>query len=54
MRVVQIANFYGPRSGGLRAAVDRLVAEYRTLVDPRRCAKCGPNAACRQQTRTLA
>ena len=24
MRVVQVANFYGPRSGGLRTAVDRL------------------------------
>jgi alpha-1,6-mannosyltransferase len=30
MRVVQVANFYGPRSGGLRTAVDRLGAEYRT------------------------
>src|SRR5690242_17433210 len=29
MRVVQVANFYGPRSGGLRTAVDRLGAEYR-------------------------
>src|SRR4051812_42552854 len=29
MRVVQIANFYGPRSGGLRTAVDKLGAEYR-------------------------
>jgi len=28
MRVVQGANFYGPRSGGLRTAVDRLGAEY--------------------------
>src|SRR5690242_6739262 len=28
MRVVQVANFYGPRSGGLRIAVDRLGAEY--------------------------
>ncbi|MGA9375654.1 MAG: glycosyltransferase [Mycobacterium sp.] len=28
MRVVQIANFYGPRSGGLRTAIDRLGAEY--------------------------
>src|ERR1700677_5018346 len=28
MRVVQVANFYGPRSGGLRTAVDRLAAEY--------------------------
>src|SRR6201995_701689 len=27
MRVVQVANFYGPRSGGLRTAVDRLGAE---------------------------
>ena len=27
-RVVQVANFYGPRSGGLRTAVDRLGAEY--------------------------
>jgi alpha-1,6-mannosyltransferase len=27
--VVQVANFYGPRSGGLRTAVDRLGAEYR-------------------------
>ncbi|MGV0789819.1 glycosyltransferase [Mycolicibacterium sp. XJ2] len=31
MRVVQIANFYGPRSGGLRTAVDRLGAEYRAI-----------------------
>ncbi|MDT5254609.1 MAG: alpha,6-mannosyltransferase [Mycobacterium sp.] len=29
MRVVQVANFYGPRSGGLRTAIDRLGAEYR-------------------------
>ena len=28
MRVVQVANFYGPRSGGLRTAVDRIGAEY--------------------------
>lgn len=28
MRVVQVANFYGPRSGGLRTAVDRLGSEY--------------------------
>ncbi|BBY37750.1 GDP-mannose-dependent alpha-(1-6)-phosphatidylinositol dimannoside mannosyltransferase [Mycobacterium mantenii] len=28
MRVVQVANFYGPRSGGLRTAIDRLGAEY--------------------------
>ena len=28
MRVVQVANFDGPRSGGLRTAVDRLGAEY--------------------------
>jgi alpha-1,6-mannosyltransferase len=28
MRVIQVANFYGPRSGGLRTAVDRLGAEY--------------------------
>jgi alpha-1,6-mannosyltransferase len=28
MRVVQVVNFYGPRSGGLRTAVDRLGAEY--------------------------
>ena len=28
MRVVQVANFYGPRSGGLRTAVDRLGEEY--------------------------
>lgn len=27
--MVQVANFYGPRSGGLRTAVDRLGAEYR-------------------------
>ena len=26
--MVQVANFYGPRSGGLRTAVDRLGAEY--------------------------
>jgi alpha-1,6-mannosyltransferase len=29
MRVVQVANFYWPRSGGLRTTVDRLGAEYR-------------------------
>ncbi|WP_062795642.1 glycosyltransferase [Williamsia muralis] len=28
MRVVQVANFYGPRSGGLRTAVDQLGAGY--------------------------
>jgi alpha-1,6-mannosyltransferase len=28
VRIVQVANFYGPRSGGLRTAVDRLGAEY--------------------------
>lgn len=28
MRVAQVANFYGPRSGGLRTALDRLGAEY--------------------------
>ena len=28
MRIVHVANFYGPRSGGLRTAVDRLTAEY--------------------------
>ena len=28
LRVAQVANFYGPRSGGLRTAVDRLGAEY--------------------------
>ncbi|MGE2835987.1 glycosyltransferase [Mycobacterium sp. SMC-4] len=28
MRVVQVANFYGPRSGGLRTAVDRLGEQY--------------------------
>ena len=32
MRVVQVANFYGPRSGGLRTAVDRLGAEYCAAV----------------------
>ena len=31
MRVVQVANFYGPRSGGLRTAIDRLGAEYSAL-----------------------
>ena len=46
MRVVQVANFYGPRSGGLRTAVDRLGAEYRAaghevyLVVPGREAEC--------------
>jgi alpha-1,6-mannosyltransferase len=30
MRIVQVANFYGPRSGGLRTAVDRLGAEYHS------------------------
>lgn len=45
MRVVQVANFYGPRSGGLRTAVDRLGAEYRAaghevfLVVPGPCAQ---------------
>jgi alpha-1,6-mannosyltransferase len=44
MRVVQVANFYGPRSGGLRTAVDRLGAEYFAaghevfLVVPGSCA----------------
>lgn len=44
MRVVQVANFYGPRSGGLRTAVDRLGAEYAAaghevfLVVPGCCA----------------
>jgi alpha-1,6-mannosyltransferase len=28
MRIVQVANFYGPRSGGLRTALDRLGAGY--------------------------
>jgi alpha-1,6-mannosyltransferase len=28
VRIAQVANFYGPRSGGLRTAVDRLGAEY--------------------------
>lgn len=28
MRIVQVANFYGPRSGGLRTAVDQLGAGY--------------------------
>jgi len=28
MRVVQVANFYGPRAVGLRTAIDRLGAEY--------------------------
>lgn len=28
MRIVQVANFYGPRSGGLRTAIDRLGDEY--------------------------
>ena len=43
MRVVQVANFYGPRSGGLRTAVDRLGAEYCAtghevfLIVPGRC-----------------
>ena len=45
MRVVQVANFYGPRSGGLRTAVDRLGAEYCAaghevfLVVPGRCSE---------------
>ncbi|MDQ1690749.1 MAG: alpha,6-mannosyltransferase [Pseudonocardiales bacterium] len=40
MRVVQLANFYSPTSGGLRVAVDRLGAGYRaqgidtTLIVP--------------------
>jgi alpha-1,6-mannosyltransferase len=46
MRVVQVANFYGPRSGGLRTAVDRLGAEYAAaghevyLVVPGRYSEC--------------
>ncbi|MGB6073818.1 MAG: glycosyltransferase, partial [Rhodococcus sp. (in: high G+C Gram-positive bacteria)] len=28
MRIVQLANFYGPRSGGLRTAVDQLGSGY--------------------------
>ncbi|MFP5488616.1 MAG: glycosyltransferase [Acidimicrobiia bacterium] len=28
MHIVQLANFYGPRSGGLRTAVDQLAARY--------------------------
>ncbi|MET0197687.1 MAG: alpha-(1-2)-phosphatidylinositol mannosyltransferase, partial [Rhodococcus fascians] len=28
VRIVQLANFYGPRSGGLRTAVDQLGAGY--------------------------
>lgn len=28
MRIVQLANFYGPRSGGLRVAVDELARHY--------------------------
>lgn len=28
MRIVQLANFYGPRSGGLRTAIDQLGAGY--------------------------
>ena len=46
MRVVQVANFYGPRSGGLRTAVDRLGAEYCAaghsvyLIVPGRNAEC--------------
>jgi alpha-1,6-mannosyltransferase len=45
MRVVQVANFYGPRSGGLRTAVDRLGAEYCAhghevfLLVPGQCAE---------------
>ncbi|WP_338888386.1 glycosyltransferase [Rhodococcus sovatensis] len=40
MRIVQLANFYGPRSGGLRTAIDQLGAGYTarghevTLVVP--------------------
>jgi phosphatidylinositol alpha 1,6-mannosyltransferase len=40
MHIVQLANFYGPSSGGLRVAVDSLAAEYerlghrRTLIVP--------------------
>lgn len=30
MHIVQLANFYGPRSGGLRTAVDRLAGGYCT------------------------
>ena len=46
MRVVQVANFYGPRSGGLRTAIDRLGAEYCAaghevfLVVPGRYSDC--------------
>ena len=40
MRVVQVANFYGPRSGGLRTAVDRLGAEYSAAAT--RCSSSSP------------
>src|SRR5204862_6858143 len=33
MRIVQLANFYAPTSGGLRVAVDRLRAGYRAHGD---------------------
>jgi alpha-1,6-mannosyltransferase len=44
MRVVQVANFYGPRSGGLRTAVDRLGAEYCTAGHEVFLVVPGPNA----------
>ena len=45
MRVVQVANFYGPRSGGLRTAVDRLGAEYCAVGHDVFLIVPGPHAA---------
>ena len=30
MRIVHVANFYGPRSGGIRTAMHALAREYRS------------------------
>jgi alpha-1,6-mannosyltransferase len=48
MRVVQVANFYGPRSGGLRTAVDRLGAEYCAVGHDVYLLVPGPAAASRR------
>jgi len=50
MRVVQVANFYGPRSGGLRTAVDRLGAEYCAAGHEVFLVVPGPDSQCTVMT----
>lgn len=45
MRIVQLANFYGPRSGGLRTALDHLGAGYTGLGHEVVLVVPGPRAA---------